>query len=261
MKPIISVLFFLFIFTGTVFSQNDFKVIKVNGTILLKDRGISLETGTVFSQKEDLLFRSDDATAAVINSQRGRIVITSNNHDLSAAGSNYLPSMYNISSRGAALLNRSDISDHFSGRYVILEKEEINVNPDAFPMNKENFFFLRYTYKGEEINKMLPFRGSTFYLDKTSLLTVDGNPIPGTDNTKIKLYYHRAGESVLISEFDLIFPEMSQLKKEIEIILSECKKNAKDDIIREAGSYINEFYGKVNAEILAGWLESNFGIR
>jgi len=68
MKSIIQILLLLLIVIDPVFSQNDFKVIKVNGTILLKSKGISLETGTVFSQKDDLLFRSEDATAAVINS-------------------------------------------------------------------------------------------------------------------------------------------------------------------------------------------------
>ncbi|TAL66008.1 MAG: hypothetical protein EPN88_09190, partial [Bacteroidetes bacterium] len=70
MKLVISSLLFFFL-TSVSFSQDNFKVIKVNGTILLKTKNISLETGTVFSEKEDLLFRSENATAAVINSQRG----------------------------------------------------------------------------------------------------------------------------------------------------------------------------------------------
>ena len=73
MKPIIPFLVLLFLFSN-VFSQENFKVIKVNGTILLKQKNISLETGTVFSEKEDLVFRNEDATAAVINSQRGRMM-------------------------------------------------------------------------------------------------------------------------------------------------------------------------------------------
>jgi hypothetical protein len=81
------------------FSQENFKFIKVNGTIALKTKGISLETGTVFSENEDLLFRSEDASVAVINSQRGRLILTNTNHDLATAKSNFLLSKYNISSR------------------------------------------------------------------------------------------------------------------------------------------------------------------
>jgi hypothetical protein len=261
MKSIIISLLFLFIVVYPGFSQEDFKVIKVSGTILLRTKGISLETGTVFSEKEDLLFRSEDATAAVINSQRGRIVLTSNNHDLASARSNYLPSMYNISSRGVSLLNNMDLRNNFSGKYVVLDRQGIKVDVKTFPMDNDHFFFLRYIYKGEEINKKLGISSDTIIIDKQSLFTVDGNPIPSADNTSIKLFYRKGTESVFINDFDLIFPDIKQLKKEIEIILTEIKgKNFKEKI-GEINSYINEFYGKVQMENLTKWLENNFGIK
>jgi hypothetical protein len=261
MKSIITSLIFLSTVIGPAFSQDNFKVIKVNGTILLKAKGISLETGTVFSEKEDLLFRSEDATAAVINSQRGRMVLTNKNHDLSAASSNYLPSMYNISSRSGSLLNNSDLSTNFSGKYVVLEKQNIPIDSKSYPMDNNNFFFLRYIYKGEEINKKLAFEGNNLIIDKVSLLTVDGNPIPSADNTSIKLFYRKATESIFISDFDLIFPDMKQLAKEVEIILTEIKDKPVKSKIGEIDSYINEFYGKIQRENLTGWLETIFGIK
>lgn len=260
MKTFTHFLLFLFISSTSLFSQADFKVIKVNGSILLRARGISLETGTTFSEKEDLLFKSDDATAAVINSQRGRLVITSNAHNLASASSNFLPSMYNISSRGGLLLGSTDLSTHFSGRYVILNKNGIKINKEAYPMNEDHFFFLRYVFKGEEINKKLFFSADTLFIDKASLFTVDGSSIPNADYTLIKLFYRNGNESVFISEFDLIFPDMDQLAKETEIILSETRGKQSDDIIRVTGSYITEFYGKVQADNLAQWLKTKFGI-
>jgi hypothetical protein len=261
MKSTILALLFLFFAIETAFNQEDFKVIKVNGTILLKTRGVSLETGTVFSAKEDLLFRSEDAAAAVINSQKGRLVITSKNHDLTSAKSNYLPSMYNISSRGGLLLTIADLSSHFSGKYVILDRRCIELDKSSFPMDKDHFFFLRYIYKGEEINKKLGFSADTLIIDKKALFTVDGNPIPSADNTLIKLFYRKGTESVFISEFDLIFPDMKQLTKETEIMLNELMGKPADVKIGEIGSYINEFYGKVSPEQLTKWLETKFGIK
>jgi hypothetical protein len=261
MKSIITTLLFVFIFIHPVFSQDDFKVIKVSGNILLKTRGISLETGTVFSGKDDLLFKSEDATAAVINSQKGRLVLTNKNHDLSTARSNSLPSMYNISSRGVSLLNNSDLSRNFSGKYVVLDKQRIELDETTFPMDKDHFFFLRYIYKGEEINKKLGFSGDTLIIDKKSLLTIDGNSIPSADNTSIKLFYRKGTESVFISDFDLIFPDMKQLKKEIAVILGEIKAKPVKEKVGEIDSYISEFYGKVQLENLNEWLASNFGIK
>ncbi|HUX95761.1 MAG TPA: hypothetical protein VMV47_08510 [Bacteroidales bacterium] len=260
MKSFTHFLLFLFISSTQLFSQADFKVIKVNGTILLRARGISLETGTTFSEKEDLLFRSDDATAAVINSQRGRLVISSKNHNLASASSNFLPSMYNISSRGVALSGNSDLSTHFSGKYVILNRYGIKIDKETYPMDNDHFFFLRYVFKGEEINKKLFYSADTLFIDKATLFTVDGSSIPNPDDTSIKLFYRNGSESVFISEFDLIFPDMDQLAKETEIILDETRGKPVDDIIRETGSYITDFYGKVQADNLAQWLKAKFGI-
>jgi hypothetical protein len=261
MKSIIAALILVFLFIESSFSQDNFKVIKVNGTILLKTKGISLETGTVFSEKEDLLFRSEDATAAVINSQRGRMILTNKNHDLSAASSNYLPSMYNISSRGGSLVNLMDLQNFFSGKYVVLGRQTIELDKSNFPMDKDHFFFLRYIYKGEEINKKLEYSGDSLVIDKRSLYTVDGNPIPSPDNTAIRLFYHKGSESVLISEFDLIFPDINQLKKEIQIILDETKGKSTGEKVGEVNSYLNEFYGKVYKENLISWLTGNFGLK
>jgi hypothetical protein len=261
MKSLITTLLLVSFALGTALSQDDYKVIKVNGTIVLKTKGISLETGTVFSEKEDLLFRSEDATAAVINSQKGRLVLTNKNHDLSSARSNLLPSMYNISSRSALLSNDSDISTNFSGKYVVIDKQKIHIDSRTYPMDKDHFFFLRYLYKGEEINKKLAFSGDTLILEKVTLLTVDGNPIPSADNTTIKLFYRKVTESVFISEFDLIFPDMKQLSKETEIILSEIKDKPAKTKVAEIYSFLNDYYGKVQRENLTEWLETSFGVK
>ena len=261
MKSIIPVFVLLFLFINTSFSQDNFKVIKVKGIILLKTKNISLETGTVFSEEEDLLFRTDDATASVINAQRGRMILTNNNHDLSTARSNYLPSMYNISSRGGLLVNLVDLQNHFSGRYVVLGRQAIEMDRKNFPMDKDNFFFLRYIFKGEEINKKLVYSGDTLIIEKRSLFTVDGNPIPSPDNTSISLFYRKGSESIPVNEFDLIFPDMNQLTQEIQIILDEFKDKPVKEKIGEINSYINEYYGKIYKGNLVSWLEVDFGIK
>lgn len=260
MKKLIPFLLLL-LFSVDSICQENFRVIKVNGTIVLKTKGTSLETGTVFSEKEDLLFRSEDATAAVINSQKGRMILTDKNHDLSAAKSNYLASTYNISTRGGSLTNLIDLRNHFSGKYVVLDRLAIEMNKKSFPMDKDHFFYLRYKYKNEEINKKLNYSADSLIIDKKSLYTVDGNPIPSPDNTSIRLFYRKGSESIQVSEFDLIFPDIKQLKKEVQIILDESKGKAVKEKIEDINSFLNEFYGKSNRENLVSWLEDNFGLK
>jgi hypothetical protein len=260
MKSISTLLVIFFTFTG-LFGQENFKVIKVNGNIVLRDKGVSLETGTVFSEKEDLLFRTDDAVAAVINPEKGRLILTSKSHDLSAASSNYLPSMYNISSRGfGALLTTTDLQNHFSGKYVVLGSQKVEIERRNFPMDENNFFFLRYQYKGEEINKKLAFSTDTLIIDKSSLFTVDGKPIPSPDNTSIRLFYRKGSESIEISRFDLIFPDTDMVWKEVSVILDGMKTKNTKEKIGEITSYMNGFYGKVNPENLVLWLKKDHGL-
>lgn len=261
MRSILSITICLFIFCGITSGQDNFKVIKVNGTIVLKAKNVSLETGTEFSAKEDLVFRTEDATAAVINSQKGRMILTNKSHDLTAASSNYLPSMYNISTRGGSLMNIIDLQNHFTGNYVILDKQKIIMDPVNFPMDNDNFFFLRYIYRGEEINKKLGYSEDTLIIDKKNLYTVDGQPIPEPDNTSIKLFYRKGKESIQVSQFNLIFPDTRELKGEVKIILDTMKNLSPKEKIGEVSGYLNDLYGKVYQANLLSWLEKNFGLR
>jgi len=266
MKTILLLLVFLL--PGlNLFSQENFKVIKVNGTIVIKAKGISLETGTVFAENEDLLFRSEDATAAVINSQKGRMILTNANHDLKTAKSNFLPSMYNISTRGGAISNLADLQNHFSGNYVVLDKLSMTIDRSNFPMDNSHFFFIKYLYKNETINKKLSFSGDTLIIDKKNLYTVDGNPIPSPDNPSVSLYYMNGkdinGKDILImiNTFNLLFPDMAQLKKEVKIIVDEMKGKTFKEKFNETNSYINDLYGKVYQVCLLDWLRNSMGLK
>jgi len=260
MKTLFTSLVFLFVFSLISYGQEDFKVIKVNGSILMKTNNVSLQTGTVFSEKETLVFGTDDASAAVINAQKGRMILTSKNHDLSAASSNYLPAMYNISTRGGSLANLIDLQNHFSGKYVVLDRSEIVLDDLSFPMDNDSFFFFRYVFKGEEINKKLEYSADTLILDKKSLYTIDGKPIPRPDNTTIKLFYRTGDKSIQINEFNLIFPDTKKLKEEVKIILDIMKERTPKEKVGEINAYLYEEYGKVYQQNLTSWLNDNFGL-
>jgi hypothetical protein len=260
MRAFIASQVFLFVFSLGASGQEDFKVIKVNGSIIMKANNVSLQTGTVFSEKETLVFGTEDATAAVINEQKGRMILTSKNHDLSAARSNYLPAMYNVSTRGGSMANLIDLQNHFSGKYVVLDRSEIVLDEMNFPMDKDNFFFLRYTYKGEEINKKLDYSYDTLIIEKKSLYTIDGKPIPRPDNTAIRLFYRDGDKSIQINEFNLIFPDTKQLKEEVVVILDTMKERSIKEQVGEVNAYINELYGKVYQQNLLSWLDKNFGL-
>jgi hypothetical protein len=242
-------------------SQENFTVIKVNGTIMLRSRGVQLQTGTVFSGNEELLFRSEDATAAVINPEKGRLILTSRNHDLGTAKPNFQPSMYSVSTRAALPKMVATPEERFSGRIVLLDKIMIRMDRSYYPMDAGNFFFLRYIYNGETINKKLSYSGDTVIIDRKALLTVDGQPIAGPDNSRMEMYYMRATEAALFGNFEMILPDTEQLTREVGVIIEQFRQKNYREKVAEINAYIGDFYGKADDSDLKAWLKAVYGLK
>ncbi len=251
--------------TITAYSQDKFTVIKVSGSILIQSTGSALGIGTAFEQNEDLLFKTSDSRAAVINPKRGRFLLTSNSlNEFQNSKSNFLPATGNISARGGGdILNVNDLSRYFEGNFVIFDKVKIKISPAFFPMNAQKYFYIRYLYKNETINKKLAYSNDTLIINKNELLTIDGKQIPNPEITEMKLMYMEEGEKYIstpICIFKPIFPDLAQLKNEIKIILEQLKDKSYNDKIAEITSYINEFYGNPESNNLKSWLKENFGL-
>ncbi len=259
--------FFVFQFTLTTsFAQDKFTVIKVSGNIVIQSTGSVLNIGTAFSQNEDLLFKNVASRAAVINPQRGRFLLTSDNlSEFKDSKSNFLPSSGKVSARGGgAILNTNDLKNYFEGNYVIFDKIKIKISPAAYPMDEKKYFYIRYSYKNETINKKLVYISDTLIITKNELLTVDGKQIPNPEITEMKLMYMEEGEkyvSTPICVFTPVFPDLDQLKEEVKIIIDQMKNKTYNEKLCETSSYINEFYGKPEENNLKDWLKDNFNLK
>lgn len=254
-----SVLLFV---VSLVIAQTDYKVIKVNGSITLKSSGKGLATGTVFSDNDNLLFGQPTAKAAVINPDKGRFVITpSNANDLVNSKSNFIPGLSNIASRSGSgsLRNIVDMKNYFVGNFLVFDSTSVVINSPDFPINENNFFYCRYKYNEEDINKRLDFQGDTLIIYKKDLLSIDGNPISSDEVDEIQLFYYKKTEntSVLINSFNPVFAEI-ELKEEVAVILGEMESKTYKEKVETIISYLNEFYGKPDENNLKSWLESNF---
>ena len=165
-------IFNFFLFFSVVNAQDKFTVIKVSGSILIQSTGSALGIGTAFSQNEDLLFKIPESRAAVINPKRGRFLLTSNNmSEFKDSKSNFLPATGNISARGSDnILNANDLTTFFEGNFVVFDKVKIKISPAFFPMNAQKYFYIRYLYKNETINKKLAYNSDTLIINKNELL-------------------------------------------------------------------------------------------
>lgn len=257
---ILSLIISILLSTVSNGQSSDYKVIKVSGTILLQKSKAALQMGTIFGENDELSFETSNARAAVTNPVKGRFILMPSNTDIAFAKANLSPAMSNISSRGGSMLNAIDLENHFSGKYAIIDKVDIKINPALFPMDKNNFFYMRYVYKGDTINKLLSYSNDTLIIKKSELLTVDGQPIPNPDISTMEILYLQKGTEVKrthINSFDPVFLNESDLLAEIQILLADLKNKDRETKINEIISYITEMYGKPNKENVIEWLDKN----
>jgi hypothetical protein len=261
-KAIILPLVMILVFSQKILSQENYRVIKVNGQIIYVTTGNSMAQGDVFAEDENLSFQTQNSRAAVINPNTGRFILTPENYDdLSSGNSNFLPAMSNLSTRGGAINTQADLENQFSEYLAIIHSASYHVNPNAFPMNDKNFFYLTFDYDGETINKKLDSEGTKLILSRESILSIDGNPIPGLDVPVVTLNYLRDGEPAYISDFVLTFPDPDELNPEIRIILDESKDKSYNAKVNDISGYIFEFYGKPDKEDVMYYLEKEFGLK
>jgi len=254
-------IFLLLSSSHTLFSQINYRVIKVNGNILYVRTGNSMAQGDEFSEDEDLSFQTPNSRAAVINPNLGRFILTPDNYnDLESAKSNFLPAMSNLSTRGGILNNLTDLQNQFCDNLAIICDASYYLNPYQFPMNEKEFFFLKFQYNGEEINKKLGFDQNRLILSREDILKVDDVPIEKIDHPEVSLYYYKNEESEYISDFSLIFPDLNEIKTELQIILEESSEKSYNQKVNDISGYLFEFYGKPDKQDVINYLERTFGL-
>ena len=98
-------------------------------------------------------------------------------------------------------------------------------------------------------------------IQKDELLTIDNSAIPVPDKLSCHLYYYTETGAMLISDFQLVFPEHMALKIELNTLLLEMKNKDQKEKFNEITSYVTEFYGKPDTANLNQWLKSNLAFK
>jgi hypothetical protein len=263
MNRIITLLI-LMLFALCANSQLPFKVITVNGEIIATKANVTLQNGVEVYSNDNFDFRKPNSRAAMINSEKGRIVLTEQNATDAFSKAAFAPSISAVSSRSASMVSQSDLKNYFSSKLLVIDALEVNIGSDLYPLTENSFFFVRYSYNGETINKRLSFTGNKIVIDKAEILTVDGKPITLPEATELSLYYYKKGsetpESVYISSFQPNFVSTSDIKPEVAIIVEEFKGKPSDAVIGEVYDYLTSFYGSVDKQDLEIWVKKEFGL-
>jgi len=234
-------------------TNNEYKVLTVQGRIVFEQSGKDMQRGDLYVTGTPLDFTTAASRAAIINDVNGRFVISASKGKL-----RILPAANNVSSRSGAILNIVDLKNHFSGRYLVIKRGEIQVGQEAFPMNETNFFYVTYIHDGESIPKKLRSEGDYLILDAAEIFMIDGVAIPVSEK-EMTLYY-KSDKTLKISTFTPVFADTDQLKEEVGMLLETLQKETTLKKIDEITAYLNEFYGSPNKDNLATWLKTEFSL-
>jgi len=165
----ISLIFLIFAASGAGFSQDGadlFYVVHVEGTIQKKASGESLKLGDEIRNENEIVFMAPDASAVVINPQKGQFLLKSEEKPRESKGEKkavcfvkncLLPSRKNISAR-EAFVNDEQMEAEVKFLISILEKsqkkrDEIKKDALVFLMN----FYYRENekHKAENVLKKI----------------------------------------------------------------------------------------------------------
>lgn len=242
--------------TTKLASTDQYKVIKVDGQIVFQKTNTDMKQGDIFSPGVALDFKTQQSRAAVISNLKGRFVLSPSEQ----GQTNILPAANNVSSRAGALINLIDLQNHFSGRYLVIGTMKLQLGKEAFPMDENNFFYLTYYHNDELIRKKLSNDGEYLLLDKSEIFKIDGQAIEVTEK-EMTMFYRQGSESKKIGTFTPIFPDLTVLKGEVEIIMAEYAEKDASTQIKEVTAYLNEFYGNPQKDNLGEWLKSEFNLQ
>ncbi|MGB3464023.1 MAG: hypothetical protein WBA74_02080, partial [Cyclobacteriaceae bacterium] len=232
----------------TGIAQN-YTIIHVKGDMKLAD-GTSLKRGTRLSEESQIIFGSDNAAAAAISSSRGRFIIKKGGNAENKNDTFYLlkavlsPVKGRMSTRSGKLNNLIALKKFFGEEPLAFlgDKEYVAVSEEAFPQGYQHFFFLRYQYKGEAVNKKLLSDKQTMIWDKNDIFSVDGEKILPEETSDHTLYYlGEGGKPVLVSTVNFTFvPET-----DVNTIISEIQTDAnfnEEEKIKLAVDLFTELY-------------------
>lgn len=210
-----------------------------------------------FTSKDNLLFNSKDARLAIIDQKHKSYIA---NPAEGFPGYTLRPIKAKWNTRPGKILNYQDFVKYLEGKELLIlgQTLKLEVGENEFPMDEKHFFYIRYKYEGDTINKKLEYIGNQLIVDKKELYKIEESTINAENIKDYSLYYYNAVQetSLKINDFKLIFPDEELLIQEIKN-LKMILSTAKPELIREAiEDYLFDIYGVPEKNNLNDWLEA-----
>ncbi|MBL7873874.1 MAG: hypothetical protein JNM78_19830 [Cyclobacteriaceae bacterium] len=254
-------LFVSLLFFSTTSQAQEYYVLNVKGHVKILKNEKELKTNDIIKANDKLIFSSEHDAVAVVNSKSGRHIIkptpTSGSTELAALVKDILiPANNRLSTRNGGFNTPLDFQIYFADTVLLLDEMKHKVNNEYFPLSNDTFFFIRYNYQGEEINKKLFSPSDSLIINRAALFSIDGKPIDVEDTSDLKLFYLNGQNILFICALKISTPDLKALRTETNLLrkvlstkLSE--RAAKEEIL----TYLQFQYGKIDLLNVEAWLK------
>lgn len=266
MKTKLFILAFSLLFVLPNISKGQcYTVLSVKGVIIVEKTGMPLQEMDEICASDKLTFKSKDSKAAVLSSEQGRYILKPNKNKKDDNITAFVKSVLmqgtgSLSTRGGV-----NIENEFGESYFVIGVNKLRVDSETYPMNESCFFYIKYKYNGEDINKKLKFSIDTLLIDKESIYKIDEKEIDLQKVQGVSLFYYEKEKntSTKIASFILTFADEKSLEKELKSYINLLKSSGKDNelIAREAALYVSDLYGNINSECFKAWLFEKFDLK
>lgn len=245
------------------FLQKDmaYTIVAIRGKIKNISRNEWLRSRSKFGKNDILLFANNKAKMIIIDDlDKSYICSKSGNNK----GYSLQPFNKSVTTRPGLIKDFLSLQSFISADpFLILNKRmAISISEKLLQMDNEHFFYIQYTWKGEKINKKLPFEDNVFFIDYKELYQIEGQTIDEKEISDYNFYYYEAKREVstLIGDFHPVFIDNDELIKEVEVLLENTESASDQDKRDNIKDFIFNFYGKVEEQNQKNWLRLYFDL-
>jgi len=235
----------------SIVKGQDYHVVNVKGAVTIPGKG-TLKPNDKLKADDKIQFSSKTDAIAVVSAKAGRFIISptvqKKDGELVAYVKDAItPGTKKLSTRSGLFNNMLDFSQYFKDSVLFLPEMRFQT---SYKQDEKSFFFIRYSYNGEEINKKLSISGDTLVIIRNELYSIDKKQIDPTKVSNMRLLHMDNSEVSLFAKINAVSPPESELIEGVKILK---KLYPAKEVREETISYLTELYGKIDQANFDRW--------
>ena len=244
------------------YGQQNYKVLYTDGNVFVNDSLIT--KGELIKDSEKIIFKNKKGVLKVCFDNCSKIKILSNYLFLKSKSktiSDYITYYESLGIRGNEVIKISELKDLLDiSKVAVIDTLKISINNFNLPLDNSNYFYLRYNYLGDTINKKLETNNSELLINKDAF-NIKNIGMIDTENCLLSLYHYneiKKKSTLIISNFRIVFIDVQKIKNDIaDIVKINNKSISFDEKLQFLSDYFKVDFPNtyINQNDLIGLLE------